>query len=165
MDLYQSTIIPRLAKSYKGISKTQKNLGKNKEFTSELYSFSKATRFFRKPLYQPSHNAVPVIPFVNGKFKPNDTKTFFIGMGGMRKAKKDNVLKLNGISGPGQYRIQFFLDLSIFFFCFKISELFSSNNIILVFGTYILSFISLFLLFTSSLNLSYSDSLSVSFVV
>ena len=74
---------------------------KNKEFMSELYSFSKATRFFRKPLYQPSPNAVPVIPFVNGKFKPNDTKTFFIGMGGMRKAKKDNVLKLNGISGPG----------------------------------------------------------------
>ena len=54
-------------------------------------------------------NAVPLIPFVNGKFKPNDTKTFFIGMGGMCKAKKDNVLKLNGISGPGQYRIHFFL--------------------------------------------------------
>ena len=66
----------------------------------QLYSFSKATRFFRKPLYQPSPNAVPVIPFVNGKFKPNDTKTFFIGMGGMCKAKKDNVLKLNGIPGP-----------------------------------------------------------------
>ena len=44
---------------------------------------------------------MPVIPFMNGKFKPNDTKTLFIGMGGMRKAKKDNVLKLNGITGPG----------------------------------------------------------------
>ena len=109
MELYQSTIIPRLPKSYKEISKTQKNLGKNKEFTSELYSFSKATRFFHKPLYQPSPNSVLVIPFVNGKFKPNDTKTFFIGMGGMCKAKKDNVLKLSGISGPGQYRIHFFL--------------------------------------------------------
>ena len=46
MELYQSIVIPRLAKSYKEISKTQKNLGKNKEFMSELYSFSKATRFF-----------------------------------------------------------------------------------------------------------------------
>ena len=36
MELYRSTIIPRLAKSYKEISKTQKNLGKNKEFMSEL---------------------------------------------------------------------------------------------------------------------------------
>ena len=43
---------------------------------SELYSFSKATRFFRKPLYQSSPNAVPVIPFVNGKFKPDDN--FFL---------------------------------------------------------------------------------------
>ena len=57
MKLYQSTIIPRLAKSYKEISKTQKNFGKNKEFMSELYSFSKANRLFRKPLYQPNHNA------------------------------------------------------------------------------------------------------------
>ena len=39
---------------------------------SELYKFSKATRFFRKPLYQSSPNAVPVIPFVNDKFKPDD---------------------------------------------------------------------------------------------
>ena len=54
MELYRSIIIPILAKSYKEISKTQKNLGKNKEFTSELYSFS-------KPLYQPSHNAAPVL--------------------------------------------------------------------------------------------------------
>jgi len=74
---------------------------------------------------------------VNGKFKPYDTKIFSIGMGSMCKAKKDNVLKPNGIPGP----------------------------IILVFGIYILSFISLILLFTSSLNLSYSDSLSVPFVV
>ena len=79
---------------------------------SELYSFSEAIRFFSKPLYQPSSNAIPVIPFENGKFKPDDTKTFSIGMGGMGKAKKDNVLKPNGIPGPGQYRIQFhfFLD-------------------------------------------------------
>ena len=80
---------------------------------------------------------MPVIPFENGKFQPNDIKTFFIDIGGMCKAKKDNVLKLNGISGSGQYRIHFFLDLSIFFFCFKISELFSSYNIILAFGIYI----------------------------
>ena len=53
---------------------------------------NKATRFFRKRLYQSSPNAVPVIPFVNGKFKLDDN--FF-------------------------------------------SELFSSNNIILVFGIYI----------------------------
>ena len=62
-------------------------------------------RFFSKPLYQPNSNAVSVIPFENGKFKPDDTKTFFIGMVGMVKSKKDNVLKQNGISGPGQYRI------------------------------------------------------------
>ena len=92
MELYRSTNIPSLAKSYKEISKTQKNFGKNKEFMSELYSFSKATRFFRKPLYQSSPNAVPLILFVNGKFKLDDN--FF-------------------------------------------SELFSSNNIILVFGIYI----------------------------
>ena len=78
----------------------------------ELYSFSKANRFFSKPLYQPSYNSVSVIPFENGKFKPDDTKIFSIGMGGMVKAKKDNVLKPNGIPAPGQYRIQFhfFLD-------------------------------------------------------
>ena len=61
MELYRSTIIPRLPKSYKEISKTQKNLGKNKEFTSELYSFSKATRFFSKSLYQTSPYAIPVL--------------------------------------------------------------------------------------------------------
>jgi hypothetical protein len=79
---------------------------------SELYSFSKATRFFSKLLYQSSSNAVPVIHFENGKFKPDDTKTFSIGMVGMGKSKKDNVLKPNDISGPGQYIIQFhfFLD-------------------------------------------------------
>ena len=59
----------------------------------KLYSFSKAIRFFSKPLYQPSPNAVSVIPSENGKFKPDNTKTFSIGMGGMGKTKKDNVLK------------------------------------------------------------------------
>ena len=59
----------------------------------KLYSFSKAIRFFGKPLYQQSPNAVFVIPSENGKFKPDDTKTFSIGMGGMGKTKKDNVLK------------------------------------------------------------------------
>ena len=76
MELYRSTIIPRLPKSYKEISKTQKNSGKNKEFISELYSFSKATRFFSKPLCQPNPNVVPVIPFENGKFKPMIQKHF-----------------------------------------------------------------------------------------
>ena len=55
----------------------------------------------------------------------------------MCKAIKDNVLKPNGTPG----------------------------HIIIAFGLYILSFISLILLFTSSRNLSYSDSLSVHFVV
>ena len=77
----------------------------NKEFISKLYSFSKATRFFSKPLYQLSPNAVPVLPFKNDKFMPDDTKIFSIDMGGMGKAKKDNVLKPNGI--PGQYKIWF----------------------------------------------------------
>ena len=53
-------------------------------------------------------------------------------MGGLGKAKKDNVLKPNGIPAPGQFRIQFH-----FFFYFKIAELFSSNNITFVFGIYI----------------------------
>ena len=104
MELYRSIIIPRLTKSYKETSKSQKNLEKNKEFMSELYSFSKAIRFFSKPLYQPRINAVPVIPFENSKFKPDDTKTFSIRIGGMCTAKKDNVLKPNGIPAPGQYR-------------------------------------------------------------
>ena len=56
-------------------------------------------------LCQPSSNAVPVIPFENGKFKPDDTKKFSIGMVGMGKSKKDNVLKPNDIPAPGQYRI------------------------------------------------------------
>ena len=55
----------------------------------------------------PSSNAVPIIPFENVKFKPDDTKIFSIGMVGMGKAKKDNLLKSNGIPAPGQYRIQF----------------------------------------------------------
>ena len=75
------------------------------------YSFSKATRFHSKPLYQPSPNAIPVIPFEDGKFKPDDVKTFSKGMGGMGKAKKDNVLKENGIPGPGQYRIKGFAEI------------------------------------------------------
>ena len=60
MELYWSTFIPRL-KSYKEISKNQKNLRKNKKFMSELYSFSKATRFFSKSLYQTSPYAIPVL--------------------------------------------------------------------------------------------------------
>ena len=58
-------------------------------------------------LCQPSSNAVPVIPFENGKFKSDDTNKFSIGMGIMVKAKKDNLLKPNGIPAPGQFRIQF----------------------------------------------------------
>ena len=75
------------------------------------YSFSKATRFYSKPLYQPSPNAIPVIPFEDGKFKPDDVKTFSKGMGGMGKAKKDNELKENGMPGPGQYRIKGFAEI------------------------------------------------------
>ena len=52
-------------------------------------------------LCQPSSNAVSVIPFENGKFKPDNTKAFSIGMVGMCKDKKDNVLKSNDIPGPG----------------------------------------------------------------
>ena len=63
-------------------------------------------------LCQQSSNAVPVIPFENGKFKSDDTNTFSIGMGGMVKTKKDNVLNPNGIPAPGQYikEFHFFLD-------------------------------------------------------
>ena len=75
------------------------------------YSFSKATRFHSKPLYQPSPNAVPVMPFQDGKFKPDEVKSFFQGKGGLYKAKKDNELKNNGIPGPGQYRIKGFAEI------------------------------------------------------
>ena len=74
------------------------------------YSFNKAKRFFDKPLYQPSPNAVPVIPFADGKFKPDDTKTYSLIQGGMGKARKDTVLKGNGIPGPGQYKIKDFAE-------------------------------------------------------
>ena len=72
------------------------------------YSFNKAKRFYDKPLYQPSPNAIPVMPFENGIFKPPDHESKSIGQGFMGKAKKDNVLKGNGIPGPGQYRIKGF---------------------------------------------------------
>jgi len=75
------------------------------------YSFSKATRFHSKPLYQPSPNAVPVMPFQDGKFKPDEVKSFFQGKEGLYKAKKDNELKNNGIPGPGQYRIKGFAEI------------------------------------------------------
>ena len=56
---------------------------------------------------------------MNGKFKPDDTIIFFIGMGSMCKVKKDNLLKPNVIPGPGQHRIQFhfFLDHINLFVC------------------------------------------------
>ena len=75
------------------------------------YSFSKAARFFSKPLYQPSPNAVQVLPFANGKFKPDDVKSFFQGKEGMYKAKKDNTLKNNFYPGPGQYKIKGFAEV------------------------------------------------------
>ena len=75
------------------------------------YSFNKAKRFYDKPLYQPSPNAIPVIPFENGKFKPDDVKTFSNIQGGMGKARKNNFLRENGIPGPGQYRIKGFAEI------------------------------------------------------
>ena len=75
------------------------------------YSFNKAKRFYDKPLYQPSPNAIPVMPFENGIFKPPDHESKSIGQGFMGKAKKDNVLKGNGIPGPGQYRIKGFAEI------------------------------------------------------
>ena len=75
------------------------------------YSFNKAKRFYDKPLYQPSPNAIQVMPFENGIFKPPDHESKSIGQGFMGKAKKDNVLKGNGIPGPGQYRIKGFAEI------------------------------------------------------
>ena len=75
-----------------------------------IYSFNKAKRFNYKPLYQPSPNAIPVIPFENGKFKPDDVKTFSVIQGGMGKARKNTYLKGNGIPGPGQYKIKGFAE-------------------------------------------------------
>ena len=69
-------------------------------------------------LCQPSSNAVPVIPFENDKFKPDDTKKFSVGVGGMGKAKKDNVLKPNGISAPGQYIKEFHFSAFLVFWIF-----------------------------------------------
>lgn len=74
------------------------------------YSFSKAKRFFDKPLYHPSPNAIPVIPFEKGEFKPADVKTFSTIQGYMSKAKKNTYLKYNGIPGPGQYKIKGFAE-------------------------------------------------------
>ena len=74
------------------------------------YSFNKAKRFYDKPLYQPSPNAIPVMPFQDGKFKPDDIKTFSKGQGYMGKARKNNFLKGNGIPGPGQYKIKGFAE-------------------------------------------------------
>ena len=89
------------------IKKKRKTIRENVNIFIYFIERNGIIRFFSKPLYQPSSNSVSVIPFENGKFKPDDTKTFFIGMVGMGKSKKDNVLKPNGISGPGQYIIQF----------------------------------------------------------
>ena len=75
-----------------------------------IYSFNKAKRFNYKPLYQPSPNAIPVIPFENGKFKPDDVVTFSSVQGGMGKARKNTYLKGNGIPGPGQYKIKGFAE-------------------------------------------------------
>jgi hypothetical protein len=74
------------------------------------YSFNKAKRFYDKPLYQPSPNAIPYIPFENGIFKPYDVESHSKGQGGMGKAKKNTTLKENGIPGPGQYRIKGFAE-------------------------------------------------------
>ena len=75
------------------------------------YSFNKAKRFYDKPLYQPSPNAIPIMPFQDGKFKPDDVKLFSEAQGYMGKAKKNNFLKGNGIPGPGQYRIKGFAEI------------------------------------------------------
>ena len=74
------------------------------------YSFNKAKRFYDKPLYQPSPNAIPVMPFANGKFKPDDVTTYSVGQGGMGKARKNTFLIDNGIPGPGEYKIKGFAE-------------------------------------------------------
>ena len=79
--------------------------------SNPTYSFNKAKRFYDKPLYQPSPNAIPVIPFADGKFKPDDQKTFSKIQGGMGKARKNNFLRENGIPGPGQYKIKGFAEI------------------------------------------------------
>ena len=75
-----------------------------------IYSFNKAKRFNYKPLYQPSPNAIPVMPFEDGKYKPDDVKTFSTVQGGMGKARKNTFLKGNGIPGPGEYKIKGFAE-------------------------------------------------------
>ena len=76
------------------------------------FSFNKAKRFNDKPLYQPSPNVIPVMPFENGKFMPDDTKTFSCIQGGMGKAKKNTTLKGNGVPGP-YYEIKGFADIIV----------------------------------------------------
>ena len=78
--------------------------------TMPMYSFTKAKRFSDKPLYQISPNSIPVVPFENGKFGPDDVKTFSIAQGFMGKANKNMQLKSNGIPGPGQYKIKGFAE-------------------------------------------------------
>ena len=74
------------------------------------YSFNKAKRFFDKPLYQPSPNAIPVMPFENGKFKPDDVVSHLKVETGLGKAKKNTFLIGNGIPGPGEYVIKGFAE-------------------------------------------------------
>ena len=50
------------------------------------------------------------MPFEDGKYKPDDVKTFSTVQGGMGKARKNTFLKGNGIPGPGQYKIKGFAE-------------------------------------------------------
>ena len=50
------------------------------------------------------------MPFEDGKYKPDDVKTFSTVQGGMGKARKNTFLKGNGIPGPGEYKIKGFAD-------------------------------------------------------
>ena len=80
------------------------------------FFFSKADRFFVKPLYSEKPNAEKYIPFKDGKFKPDDHVSFsntgFMGTAGKFEFK-NNKAKVQEFPGPGQYKIKGFADVIV----------------------------------------------------
>lgn len=80
------------------------------------FFFSKADRFFVKPLYSEKPNAEKYIPFKDGKFKPDDHVSFsngaYMGNAGKFEFKNDKAKK-QFFPGPGQYKIKGFADVIV----------------------------------------------------
>ena len=81
------------------------------------FFFSKADRFYVKPLYSEKPNAEKYIPFKDGKFKPDDHVSFsngnYMGTAGKIDYKAMNKKKLQEFPGPGQYKIKGFAEVIV----------------------------------------------------